>query len=66
MDECGGSFTVGGTYRVSPDGGTVVLHFTKCPQGCSQFPDVSETISFFDEDNFTLSDDSFNGTYHRQ
>jgi hypothetical protein len=66
VDDCGGTFTVGGTYRVSSDGGTVVLHFTRCPQSCAQFGDVSESITFVNDDNFTFSDESFSGTYHRQ
>lgn len=64
VDACGGTFTIGGTYTFG--GTTLVFHYTQCPQSCAPFPDSSETISFIDNNNFSMADASFSGTYHRQ
>ncbi len=64
LDPCGGTFTIGGTYSLR--GSALMLHFTTCPEGCAQFGDTTETVSFIDNNDFSMSDQSFDGTYHRQ
>lgn len=65
VDECGGIFTIGGTYSTSGDD-TLVFRFTRCPQDCSGFPDAPVSIAFEGEDFLTISDSTFTGTYRRQ
>ena len=62
--ECGGTFTIGGSYSLGQ--GVIGFHYTLCPETCALFPDSTQSLSFIDANDFSLSDASFSGTYHRQ
>lgn len=60
--DCGGTYTLGGTYQTGES--TIALHFNYCPETCPA--DATVNVAFIDDSDFTMSDATFSGTYHRQ